>query len=266
MRVGIVTGSGTYALPGLQEARSVPVPTRYGEVEVAEGLWHGVEVLHIARHGAGHARLSNAVNHRANVSALKALRADCVIGLTVCGAVDPMLELGSLMIFDDLLFSSNRLPDGALCTLFDEIGGERGHWVYSGSPFCEPLGELLASGALASGVNFQAGGVYGHVDGPRFNTPSEIAQLAAAGVAAVSQTGGPEVVLCGEAQIPFALVGYVTDYANGVRPDEPTAPEELLALIERARDVFLGLLEGSLALIAERSAKFEPVGTVIWSG
>jgi purine nucleoside phosphorylase len=267
MRVGIITGSGTYALPGLEAARGLSVPTRFGDVDVAEGRWHGVDVLHIARHGAGHARLSNAVNHRANISALKALGADCVIGLTVCGAVDPTLELGSLMIFDDLLFGSNRLPDGALCTLFDEIGGERGHWVYNGSPFCQPLGELLAAGALKSGCAFQAGGVYGHVDGPRFNTPSEIAQLAAAGVAAVSQTGGPEVVLCGEAQIPFALVGYVTDYANAVRPGEPTAPDELLALIERAREVFLTLLAGSLALIAEGpSPDFKPVGAVLMSG
>jgi purine nucleoside phosphorylase len=266
MRVGIITGSGTYSLPGLDAVTDVLVSTRFGDVEVTEGGWGGVDVLHIARHGAGHARLSNAVNHRANISALLARGADCVIGLTVCGAVDPELELGSLMIFDDLHFSSNRLPDGSLCTLFDGVGVERGHWVYNGSPFCEPLRELLASAALSSGAGFQAGGIYGHVDGPRFNTAAEIRQLAAAGVAAVSQTGGPEVVLCGEAQLPFALVGYVTDYANGVRPDEPTAPDALLALIERAREVFLGLLEESLALISAGSPQFEPVGTVLMSG
>ena len=34
---------------------------------------------------------------------------------------------------------------------------------------------------------------------------------------AVSQTAGPETVLAGEAELPFALVGYATDYANGVQ-------------------------------------------------
>ena len=38
---------------------------------------------------------------------------------------------------------------------------------------------------------------------------------------AVSQTGGPETVLAGEAEIPYALIGYATDYANGVK-DEAT--------------------------------------------
>ena len=41
--------------------------------------------------------------------------------------------------------------------------------------------------------------------------------LRQAGVTAVSQTAGPETVLAGEAVLPYALVGYATDYANGVR-------------------------------------------------
>ena len=37
--------------------------------------------------------------------------------------------------------------------------------------------------------------------------------MAAAGVACVSQTAGPEAVLAGEARLPFALMGFVTDHA-----------------------------------------------------
>jgi 5'-methylthioadenosine phosphorylase len=58
-------------------------------------------------------------------------------------------------------------------------------------------------------------GCYGHVEGPRFNTRTEIAALAAAGVVAVSQTAGPEVVLAAEAELPMALVG--------ISPTMPTA-------------------------------------------
>ena len=78
------------------------------------------------------------------------------------------------------------------------------------------------------------GGCYGHVDGPRFNTRAEIRMLQAAGVTAVSQTAGPETVLCGEAELPYALLGYATDYANGVTP-EPTPVEELVRLIGAQR-------------------------------
>ncbi len=54
---------------------------------------------------------------------------------TVCGAVDPTLGLGELVVFDDLHFPSNRLADGSLCTLFTgpEIPG-RGHWIPDQDP------------------------------------------------------------------------------------------------------------------------------------
>lgn len=264
MRVGILTGSGTYVLSGLESAQAVLVTTPYGDVEVSEGRWSGVEVVHIARHGSGHARLSNTVNHRANIWALRERGAGCVIGLTACGAVDPDLELGSVVIFEDLHFIANRLPDGSLCTFFDEVGDpQRGHWVLHGGPYSASLVELLTTAALDAGLSFQAGGVYGHVDGPRFNTPVEIAQLTAGGVSAVSQTGGPESVLCGELELPFALVGFITDYANEVVPGEPTPVTTLFELVGRSSGVFADLLREALPRIAALDTPPAPAGTVV---
>ena len=54
--------------------------TRYGDALVTEGRMGGADVLHVSRHGEGHKRLSNQVQHRANIAALKELGADCVIG------------------------------------------------------------------------------------------------------------------------------------------------------------------------------------------
>jgi len=267
MRVGVITGSGTYTLPGLEAAQSLSVTTPYGDVSVTEGEWCGVEVTHISRHGVEHERLSNLVNHRANVFALKSRGASAVVGLTACGAVDPTLELGSIVIFDDLHFVSNRLPDGSLCTLFDAVGDSmRGHWILRGGPYSERLIELLTSAAVAAEVSFQAGGVYGHVDGPRFNTPVEIAQLADCGVSAVSQTGGPETVLCGELELPFALVGFVTDYANEVVPEDPTPVATLAELMGRAPAVFGSLLREVLPLIAAEESPPEAAGSMFRFG
>ena len=81
------------------------------------------------------------------------------------------------------------------------------------------------------------GGCYGHVDGPRFNTRAEIRGLAACGVTAVSQTAGPETVLCGEAELPYALLGYLTDYANGVK-DEATPVETLIEMMAASTEAF----------------------------
>ncbi len=117
---------------------------------------------------------------------------DGVISLTVCGAADADAAPGSLVVFDDPYFPSNRLPDGSPCTWFTAPGEPaEGHWIFD-RPFSEPLRRALLAGAEGLGVPVLAGGVYGHVDGPRFNTRSEIAALAAAGVTAVSQTAGPK--------------------------------------------------------------------------
>jgi purine nucleoside phosphorylase len=169
------------------------------------------------------------------------------------------VELGSLICFDDLHFPSNRLPDGALCTFYGEAGDpRRGHWIYE-DPYSPALRGALLAAAAAAGVAMRDGGCYGHVDGPRFNTKAEIRGLAATGVTAVSQTAGPETVLAGEAELPFALVGYATDYANGVQ-DEPTPVERLLELIAASTDTFARLLEAALPRIDP--AALAPAGIV----
>jgi purine nucleoside phosphorylase len=252
MSIGIITGSGTYALPGFDDAEAVTVQTPFGAGAITRGRYGGVDALHVSRHGARHVRLSNQVTHRTNIWALRELGATAVIGCTACGAVDPTLELGSLVVFDDLHFSSNRLPDGTLCTFFTEPGdSRRGHWILHGGPFSAGVRDALLSAAAQAGHGARDGGTYGHVDGPRFNTPTEIAQLAGCGVAAVSQTGGPEAVLCGELELPYGLIGFVTDYANEVRPGEPTPVATLIALMGSSPAIFADVVRGALSALAQ---------------
>jgi purine nucleoside phosphorylase len=236
------------------------VDTPFGAAELTLGRLAGVDVAHVSRHGAGHVRLSNHVEHRSSVWALRELGAGAVIGCTACGAVDGDIPLGTVVVFDDLHFIANRLPDGSLCTLHSEPGDPaRGHWIHEG-PYSEALRRALIEGAGEAGVHARDAGCYGHVDGPRFNTRTEIAELARAGVTAVSQTGGPETVLCGEAELPYALMGYATDYANGVKP-APTPVDELTRLMGESTATFAAVLTAALPRVAE--APPEPTGTVL---
>ena len=248
MAIGIITGSGSYSVPGFEGTPPEPVTTEWGDAYVSRGTFAGAEVLHVSRHGVGHVRLSNHVTHLANIAALKRLGASGIVAVTVCGAVDPAVELGSLICFDDLHFAANRLPDGRLCTFHQQAGHpDRGHWIYE-DPYSPGLRAALLAGAEEAGVAVRDGGCYGHVDGPRFNTKAEIRGLAACGVTAVSQTAGPETVLAGEAEIPLALIGYATDYANGVQP-EATPVERLLELIAASADTFARVLAAALPRI-----------------
>jgi hypothetical protein len=50
------------------------------------------------------------------------------------------------------------LPDGSLCTFFNEPGAaERGHWIYEG-PFSEALRAALLAGGEAAGIPVRDGG------------------------------------------------------------------------------------------------------------
>ena len=249
MRIGIITGSGTYALPELEAGAPGRVATPFGDALISEGRFAQADVVHVARHGEGHRRLSSAVTHQANIWALRERGAQAILAVTVCGSLDPELELGTLIVFDDLHFLANRLPDGSLCTLHTEPGAPgRGHWIFD-RPFSRSLRRALLGGAGEAGCAVRDGGCYGHVDGPRFNTRSEIAQLQVAGVTAVSQTAGPETVLAGEAKIPYALLGYATDYANGV-PEVPTPVETLIELVGASSTVFSDTLSRALPAVA----------------
>src|SRR5215218_4954365 len=259
MAIGIITGSGTYSLPGFEGGGPEPVGTPWGDALVSRGTFAGTEVLHVSRHATGHARLSNLVTHRANIAALAASGVKGVIAVTVCGAVDPSVELGSIVCFDDLHFLANRLGDGELCTFHPEPGDpRRGHWIFE-EPFSAGLRRALLEGAARAGAEVRDGGCYGHVDGPRFNTKAEIRGLAACGVTAVSQTAGPETTLCGEAELPYALLGYATDYANGVQ-DEPTPVQTLIDMMAASTETFARVL--TEAVPRAEAAELEPAGVV----
>ena len=223
--IGILTGSGTYSLPGFSGGEPAEVATPFGPTFVSTGAFAGVDVLHISRHGEGHIRLSNHVPHLAHIAALKQLGASGILAVTVCGAVDPSVELGSVVCFDDLHFLANRLGDGELCTFYPEPGDRRrGHWIFE-APFSADLRRALLDGAAEAGV--------------------EIRGLAACGVTHVSQTGGPETVLSGEAELPYALLGYATDYANGVQ-DEATPVQTLLDMMAASTETFAAVLAAAV--------------------
>jgi purine nucleoside phosphorylase len=251
--IGIVTGTGLYDLP-LEDVGQRLVPTPFGACEITVGVLGETEVAHYSRHGAGHSRLSNHLEPRSAFAAFRALDVNAVVSTTVTGAVDRGLGLGSLVVFDDLYFPSNRLADGSLCTLFSDEGtADRGHWIFE-RPYSESVRSALLLGAPEAHEMITDGGVYGHVDGPRLNSVPEIAAMAAAGVAAISQTCAPETVLAGEAELPFAVLGFVTDYANGV-VDEPTPPELLGRMLAESGPAFAAVLAASApALDAEHGA------------
>jgi 5'-methylthioadenosine phosphorylase len=233
--LAIISGTGFYDFPGLEE-EGLTIETRYGDASIIKGAVEGKKIAFIARHGKGHSILPNMINHRANLLALKELGTNAIVATTVCGVLDPSIPLAKLAVFEDLYFPDNRLPDGEACTVYEKRGEKsRGHYIFD-KPFSEELRRQIIAAAGDPLTNV----VYAHASGPRFNTKSEIKMLRNY-ASFVSQTAGPEVVLAGELEIPYALLGFGVDYANGVKR-EPTPVEELRDNLKKSMMVFTNVI------------------------
>ena len=144
-------------------------------------------------------------------------------------------SLTRIMLFEDLYYPDNRLPNGEICSIYTKEGDpKRGHYLF-GSPYCVSLFDNLKGDETIAGVT------YGHVNGPRFNSKKEIKALQGH-CDAISQTCGPETVLAGELEMPFVLLGFGVDYANGVK-DEPTPISVLEENMEKSKPAFTQMIQ-----------------------
>ena len=67
-------------------------------------------------------------------------------------------------------------------------------------------------------------------------------------------------MLCGELELPYGLIGFVTDYANEVKPGEPTPVAKLIELMGASTAIFADVLRLAAAALDERPPA--PAGTV----
>jgi len=73
--IGIIGGSGLYAMPGLVDVHEEMVHTPFGKPSDAYviGTLEGRKVAFLARHGRGHRILPTELNFRANIYGFKSL-------------------------------------------------------------------------------------------------------------------------------------------------------------------------------------------------
>ena len=81
--------------------------------------------------------------------------------------------------------------------------------VSMADPVCPRLSTLAAQ---AAGAGTHLGGTYLAMEGPQFSTRAESELYRSWGCAVIGMTGMPEAKLAREAELPYALVGMVTDY------------------------------------------------------
>lgn len=207
VRLGIIGGSGLYAMAGLTGVREVKVKTPFGapsDVFVIGNL-EGRRVAFLARHGRGHRILPGEINFRANIYAMKMLGVERIISVSAVGSLRDDLPPGDFMIPDQ--FYDRTV--GRVSTFFGR--GLVAHVSFD-KPTCPHLSDQLADACLKAGVRAHLGGVYICMEGPQFSTLAESNANRVMRFDIVGMTNVTEAKLAREAEICYGTLAMVTDF------------------------------------------------------
>lgn len=255
--IGIIGGSGLYAIDALEEPSWITVDTPWGAPsdQLLTGRIGTIKFVFLPRHGRGHRLPPSDVNARANIDALK--RAGCtdVVAISAVGSLREELAPGHFVIpdqFFDRTFARDKSFFGP---------GMVAH-VSMADPTCDRLSGLCADAAMAAGAVTVRGGTYLAMEGPQFSSRAESMLYRQWGCDVIGMTAMPEAKLAREAELPYALVGMVTDYdcwrGAGESVEVSAVIAQLMANADRARELVVRL---AALLPAERPPS--PIDTVL---
>lgn len=206
-KIGVIGGSGLYAMAGLEQVREVRVDTPFGEPSdtYVLGTLHGRDMVFLPRHGRGHRIPPSAINFRANLYGLKALGVEWVIAVSAVGSMREAIRPGDLVI-PDQFFDRTRTR---VSTFFDQDVVVH---VTFADPVCGVLARALHQAAAQTAATVHFGGTYVCIEGPQFSTRAESNIYRQWGVDVIGMTNLPEARLAREAELCYATLALATDY------------------------------------------------------
>lgn len=205
--LGIIGGSGLYALDGLENVRTETPDTPWGAPSgpVTLGELNGVSLAFLPRHGPGHALPPSHVPYQANIAALKSLGCTDVLSVSAVGSLKEELEPGRFVFADQYVDRTQGRPRSF-------FGPGLVAHVPMAHPVCSRLSALAADAAEAAEIPMARGGTYLAMEGPQFSTLAESRLYRSSGLDVIGMTAMPEARLAREAELPYAPVCMVTDY------------------------------------------------------
>ena len=206
--IGIIGGSGLYALEGFTRKKWLTVKTPFGAPsdQLLTGKLAGREVAFLPRHGRGHRILPSELNHRANIWAMKKLGVHWIISVSAVGSLQKKYKPCDIVLIDQFL---DRTKQSANHTFFGN--GIVGHVAFA-DPICEELRQLLLQSAHHTMARVHDGGTYVNMEGPAFSTRAESRANHRLKYDVIGMTNLGEAKCAREAEISYATLAMITDY------------------------------------------------------
>ena len=255
--IGIIGGSGLYALDALKDPQWIAIDTPWGAPsdEILFGRIGEVRVRFLPRHGRGHRLPPSNVNARANIDALK--RAGCtdLLAISAVGSLHEELAPGRFVVADQFIDRTRDRPGSF-------FGPGLVAHVSLADPVCPRLSAMAADAVEAVGGAVTRGATYLAMEGPQFSTRAESHLFRTWGADLIGMTAMPEARLAREAELPYALVGMVTDYDCWRVSEAEVEVSEIIAQMNANGDLARAAVEAFVkALPPERAPS--PIDTVL---
>ena len=255
--IGVIGGSGLTLGIDLEDEQEIEIGSPFGEPSgpVRTGLLGGVRFTFLARHGPGHRISPDEVNYRANLDALKRCGVTDVVAISAIGSLREEIAPGSLIAVDQLIDRTTSRRN----SFFGP--GFVGH-VSLADPTCPRLSAMVAAAAKEAGAKVHEGGCYIAIEGPQFSTRAESRLYRQWGADVIGMTAMPEARLAREAELPYALLGMVTDWDCWREDESGVEVTEVLAVMAQNANLARDAVRNLAARLPEQREQ-SPIDTAL---
>jgi 5'-methylthioadenosine phosphorylase len=240
--IGVIGGSGLYAMPGLTSVHEELVTTPFGDPSDAFilGELEGRNVAFLARHGRGHRILPSELNFRANIFAMKTLGVERILSVSAVGSLKEEHKPTDFVIPDQFIDRTYA----RVSTFFGD--GIVAH-VGFGDPVCATVASVFKRACDAVGVVGKSSGTYVCMEGPQFSTRAESNLYRSWGADVIGMTNLQEAKLAREAEICYATMAMVTDYDCWREGHDDVTVDQVVAVMHRNADNAAKVVRSAIA-------------------
>ena len=153
--LGVIGGSGLYAMKDLKVVDEVAVETPFGDPsdKIILGELDGTRLAFLPRHGVGHRITPSEINYRANIFAMKKLGVERIVSISAVGSMKEEIIPGHIVVPDQFIDRTTLRK----ATFFGN--GIVGH-VSLADPICDELHAMVLDSSQLAGATVHPHATY----------------------------------------------------------------------------------------------------------